>query len=323
MRATPLLSFLVLVAASAPTRASACSPQLLAQIERTRPSGDAWPANAPLVFEGGQLGLGGSLVATIDGVPAALEIDERRSWYVPTDYGYHVLVVRLRPTPEPGQTVRVEGQLCWSGCALAMEYVATAPLEEDVPPIDALRWDLEEHQREENAYGEDSCGTHWYPLAEVMTRALVPAFDALESWHRLEVSVSRGAGEVVARRTLGPRDGYAVANFGLGQDRVGYPADLAGLCVSARLLTLTGEGPLTTVCEPCRVRGPTDPLSCAPAGAHCPFEAPDSSLEEPPPACGGCAVGSRPVAPEGILGGLVLALLWTSRRGPRRTRSTM
>lgn len=307
---------IALAAASTPSAARACSPLYPAGITHALPSGDAWPANAPLIFEGGQLAvLPDMLFATIDGAPVEIEIDALRSRYLPSDYGHDLLALRLRPAPEPGQTVRVEGSLCFSGCPVAIEYVASARIAPEVPPVDALRWDLEEHQREPDSFHENSCGVWWDPLAEVLTRVLVPTTaDALDGWHRLEVSVSRGAGEVLDTRLLDPRDGYAVTNVWLTQPQVGYPADLAGLCVSARLITATTEGPVTTICEPCRVRGPMDALSCAPPDGHCPFEATDSSSEEPPPPCGGCAVGSRPAAPAGVLGGLLFLFCARRRR---------
>jgi len=320
MRVGLLATLVALSALAWPTSARACSPLYPAAIVHIFPAGPSHPANAPVYVVGGQLSAH-ELVATVDGSFVRVDVDPRRSRYIETDYGYQWMVLTLDPMPEPGQVVRIEGPTCFGGCDLEMEYVASEPFEEVVPPLEALRFSRESRQVADPWHGSGSCGTP-PRVAGVSAVVRAPETDVgLDAWRFVEVTVDDD-GEVVDRYLAPPGDPDTYASFRLTATQVGYPAEVESLCVTARLITLTSEGPPTTVCQPCERRGPTDPMACVPADAHCPFVPVHHVDDPPPPPCdaGGCSVGAGALSTRcSPLLGLGVLLLLGARR--RRTRA--
>jgi hypothetical protein len=108
--------------------ADACSPPAPALTGSTPKSGDTYPANAALFFEGYDISLDGVTV-TVDGQPATLQpVTDGPISKVGT------LVATIQPKPAPGQTVIVSGQFCDDSFCKPTSIEFEAGAEDNTPP---------------------------------------------------------------------------------------------------------------------------------------------------------------------------------------------
>lgn len=110
----------------------------------TPPNGVEYPANAAILISGIDLVSPGDLVATVDGAPAALvpaPLPATPSWFG----------LLVEPEPTPGETVRIQGDLCLGMCGVDLTFTAGAPDLSPPTPLTTISFDLLVHTGIETA----------------------------------------------------------------------------------------------------------------------------------------------------------------------------
>lgn len=305
MQRSFLMSGLVMLAACVvPASARACLPGHEGVATVVRPSGPTHPANGAIVLEGWVLTWHDrfpTLEATVDGVPAALVMDEYLSEWVSDDDAYRVLAVRLVSDPTPGQVVHVTGQPCagWgrTECPIDLTYTADAPETEALPAVASLTWDWEPVEPWGDEWATDSCGrspSAGYVSAHVQLPTLTDPTAMLRVWvNPVGTPADRTHTLVIGEMGTPPSDRIDRA-FVMGTSQVGNPGDPSRVCVHAQIVTAAARGPVVTECLPCRYGGRwSDSPLCLPPMRSCP-----PALEVGVPLCDPVTPDAGPASPD-------------------------
>ncbi|MBC8068326.1 MAG: hypothetical protein IAG13_08330 [Deltaproteobacteria bacterium] len=244
-----------------PSRARACTYD--GGAESIVPDGATHPANAAVVLTGWLLDPEW-LVATIDGEPAEITVDEDLSILHSSENVadmFHVLSLRLEPTPEPGQHVAITGSPCHTGCPeIAIAYVASEPDLEILGAAPTMSFDIARFSEPIS----DSCGNSGSRVrVAANVDALAYAGEALVMFEATARNDDAGL-VATARHVLSEADFRLDVEF--GQTGADFP--LEGWCVEVRTIDAAGNaGAGSSSCDACGVYDGTPRI-----GGDIPFE---------------------------------------------------
>lgn len=232
-----------------PELAEACQPWPPV-VDSIVPDGEMHPANAAMVLRGHEL-TADHLVATVDGQPSQLIVDEQLSRHegIFIEY-YRTLALRISPPPTPGQQVHVTGQVCGyldePGCD-PIDVAFTSDEPDLTPPIgvELLGFDLVRLTAPE----EDSCGASFSQVE--FDLSFPPDISLGESMVMYRLSVKH-AEDDLSGGLRDHVDDLASWEASVEISRVGDDFPIDGWCASVSTIDAAGnESATTTSCSAC------------------------------------------------------------------------
>ncbi|MBC8069968.1 MAG: hypothetical protein IAG13_16640 [Deltaproteobacteria bacterium] len=190
------------------------------------------------------------LVATVDGAPVALVVDEAHSLTMLTTQGWEILTLRLDPEPVPGQMVSIRGGVCVGNCGqLELDYVATDLDLEIAAPTGTVEFDVARLNQSPFSF----CGaTGSFVPARVDVDATAFADEELAL---LEV-VARNASAGLERHfgMALARDGHVSPWVIFDESALGDAFPVEGWCVDVQVVDPAGNlATIASSCDACRV----------------------------------------------------------------------